>query len=186
MLNRGAKKDPKKHKISKCCVCGELFEHEAKRDAKYCSYKCWSIRVEKRTYNCMYCGKENVTNNKDTKKYCNKECYHNHLSVLLKGDKSHFYINGNCENIQRDRYINRRKVRAWRNKIPKRDKNTCTNCGSNENLQAHHIKSWAKFPELRYLESNGITLCHECHQLEHGRRFAAPYIRITKQTIKFD
>ena len=55
--------------------------------------------------------------------------------------------------------------RSWRNKIFSRDKKTCRKCGNNEGrLFAHHIRPFARFPELRLDENNGITLCRRCHE----------------------
>ena len=52
----------------------------------------------------------------------------------------------------------------WRTKVFERDNYTCQICGvKNCFLTAHHIKSRAKFPKLRYNVSNGITLCELCH-----------------------
>ena len=48
-----------------------------------------------------------------------------------------------------------------------RDNYKCRICNSNENLQVHHLKSYKKYPELRYEPTNGITLCKCCHQLFH-------------------
>ncbi|MES2401836.1 MAG: HNH endonuclease [Pseudomonadota bacterium] len=45
----------------------------------------------------------------------------------------------------------------------------CIHCGdvSGGNLQAHHRKEWAEYPELRFDVNNGITLCKWCHWLAH-------------------
>jgi hypothetical protein len=55
----------------------------------------------------------------------------------------------------------------FRKNVLKRDEKICQNCGSNENLHVHHIKSFSKHPESRYDVNNGITLCKQCHQKEH-------------------
>jgi 5-methylcytosine-specific restriction endonuclease McrA len=61
---------------------------------------------------------------------------------------------------------------SWRAEVRKRDGYKCRKCGSRKRLQIHHIKSWAKAPELRYTPSNGITLCRTCHQRIWGNEQA--------------
>jgi 5-methylcytosine-specific restriction endonuclease McrA len=56
--------------------------------------------------------------------------------------------------------------KLWREFCFKRDNYTCQKCGATKTyLTVHHIKSWAKYPDLRYEKSNGITLCEPCHSL---------------------
>lgn len=56
------------------------------------------------------------------------------------------------------------KMREWRKLVFERDDYTCQICGKKGgNLNAHHIKPFSIFPELRFDVSNGITLCKKCH-----------------------
>ena len=59
-------------------------------------------------------------------------------------------------------------LQTWSKIIRERDKNTCLFCGSSNQIEAHHIKQRAFFPELITDIENGISLCHECHLRAHG------------------
>ena len=67
---------------------------------------------------------------------------------------------------------NSQEYREWRAAVYERDHYTCQNCGQvGGTLNAHHIKSFARHPELRLDVNNGITLCKRCHKLAHDRGF---------------
>lgn len=53
----------------------------------------------------------------------------------------------------------------WRKEVYERDKYTCRwpGCNSKTCINAHHIRKWADFPHLRFVISNGITLCEDHH-----------------------
>ena len=69
----------------------------------------------------------------------------------------------------------RRKVRKgvqyklWRDSVFARDNWTCQCCKERGSivLNAHHIKGYSQYKELRTNIGNGITLCERCHRLYH-------------------
>lgn len=62
------------------------------------------------------------------------------------------------------------EYKAWRYKIFVRDNFQCQLCKcKNGKLQAHHIVRWADNPKLRFLVTNGITLCEGCHDHVTGK-----------------
>lgn len=70
---------------------------------------------------------------------------------------------------QHKRYVHltgTKEYQEWRTQVFERDNYTCRECGDRGvYLEAHHIKSWAKFPEERYVVENGLTMCKPCHQM---------------------
>ena len=84
------------------------------------------------------------------------------MSESRKGRKSHFYKHGKS-NEYRKRY-NDVEYKIWRESVFERDNYTCQDCGDRGvYITAHHIKSWSKYPDLRFELSNGLTLCEPCH-----------------------
>ena len=56
------------------------------------------------------------------------------------------------------------EYRLWREAVFARDNFICQKCSKRGgNLEAHHIKSFKNFPELRFAIDNGLTLCVLCH-----------------------
>jgi len=70
----------------------------------------------------------------------------------------------------------------WRNKVYLRDKYACQwpGCSSKQRLNAHHIKTWAHYPGLRFIVENGITLCYRHHKMISGMEesYEIPFLRI--------
>lgn len=80
-----------------------------------------------------------------------------------------------AERQVRDQYPQRirnsREYQEWRACVFERDHYTCQNCGQiGGTINAHHIKSFKDYPELRLEVSNGITLCLKCHKMAHGKK----------------
>ena len=93
-------------------------------------------------------------------------------SISLSGKNNPNYIHGLSR--ERTKHYKDMKYKDWRKQVFERDKYTCQKCGKvGCYLEPHHIKSWAKYLDLRYVVSNGITVCEECHCLidEYKRRF---------------
>jgi endogenous inhibitor of DNA gyrase (YacG/DUF329 family) len=176
--NRGPGR-PRSQRTHICLVCGKAFQYVAYRDAKYCSQECWNVRGEKTLVQCAYCGKEKkvlvCTLKSGRNKYCSKRCYDLDKREQLKGQKSHLWEGGKTKASALAR--TRAKYREWRRAVFARDDYSCQRCGARSSkgktvyLHAHHIKHFSTQLELRYDLSNGITLCEDCHTLEHNHKF---------------
>lgn len=85
-----------------------------------------------------------------------------------KGVKHHNWKGGITTENAKTR--SSRRYAKWRTTVFERDDYTCIDCcARNGNgvaiyLEAHHIKSFAEYPDLRFDIDNGITLCRGCHK----------------------
>lgn len=95
-------------------------------------------------------------------------------SKVLRGENHPNWNEGSSRGYKWESYKNNRDYRIWREAIYKRDDYTCQSCKQRGgHLAPHHIKSWTKYPTLRFEVNNGITLCESCHALTYnykGRR----------------
>lgn len=86
-----------------------------------------------------------------------------------KSKKYHWNYKGGISN---ENHIirNSTEMKVWRSKVFIRDNFTCQKCNVKGGvLNAHHIKPFAHYPELRFELSNGLTLCKCCHIEEHKK-----------------
>lgn len=85
------------------------------------------------------------------------------LSIMRRGPNGSNWQGGICESTELLRHTIEYKI--WREAIFGRDNYTCRECKRRGGrLHPHHIKSFAKFPELRFDVNNGFTLCEDCHK----------------------
>ena len=90
-------------------------------------------------------------------------------------EKHNHYVDGKGyeRTGERRAEMGRIEYRLWREAVFKRDDFTCQECGVRGcRLEADHIRPWVAFPELRYDQNNGRTLCRPCHLKAptHGSR----------------
>lgn len=136
-----------------CGICGVGF-NSRKPERKYCNACKQKIKDGKHkvpTLTCEWCKKDFRQRGGHYTKYCSKSCRYDALKVPNKDNRRGY------------------KYKKWITSVYQRDNYTCQNCGAIGMIHAHHIKQWKDYQELRYEVSNGVTLCQDCHSIEHGR-----------------
>lgn len=138
--------------MKKCTVCAIEFRGIG---VKFCSLKCNGISSKELI-------RSEMTREKMSFAKKGVKLSEEHKSKLgLKGELNPNWKGGSSKCYKTGYYSSNYK--KWRAEVFKRDGYSCRDCGSCGYITAHHIKSFAKFPELRYELSNGLTLCEKCH-----------------------
>jgi len=74
------------------------------------------------------------------------------------------------------------EYKNWQMGVFRRDGFKCqmVGCGRKGKIHAHHIKRWADCPTLRFVITNGITLCYHCHEKvkDHETEYEAQFMSI--------
>ena len=165
----------------KCLYCGkerQVYYSDIKRGkGKYCNRKCWDKHKRKlpKYIKCDFCGIkfENKTSQRN-KRFCSRKCYSNSIKgVYPKNLKGKRGIKPRTWHLRKRPLHAGIKYQEWRIAVWKRDNFTCQNCGKTANelkklgikICADHIKPYCNYPKLRYVVSNGRTLCFPCHEL---------------------
>ena len=115
---------------------------------------------------CRFCKVEYnvILARKEKSKYCSRKCKGDWQSENLIGEKSSSWAGGFVPAYKYMR--NWRIAKEWRKAVFNRDNYTCQSCQkTNCYLEAHHLLPFSFFPDLRWVVSNGQTLCKECHAL---------------------
>lgn len=157
----------------KCTKCD--YETENKKSmSNHNRYGCSGYEKNKK---CKYCGEILIKRHKPKEQgfFCDRTCYSLWRSVNLIKEKAPNYKDGKCN----ERLLIRARLqfKNWRRAVFKRDNFTCQKCGDSKggNLEAHHIKEFSKFIELRFDINNGITLCKKCHKETDNYGFKKRY-----------
>ena len=81
-----------------------------------------------------------------------------------KGELHYRYITDRTK-LKKKKERNDAAYFEWRKNVWLRDGYICklANPDCSGKIEAHHINGWAEYPELRYQNNNGITLCHAHH-----------------------
>lgn len=174
----------KKKSWYKCvCDCGNVFNRRADiliEGVDRCKSDCPignKPRADKGTrrkpdawklYSCDICGEEYERLECTAAKkhnFCSKDCRRKGIKFWMNGELNHSYIE-NREDLSDIRQSIEGK--SWILKVFKRDDYRCTVCKEHGKIQAHHLKSFTRFPEFRFDLNNGATMCEECHKEFHS------------------
>ena len=119
-----------------------------------------------RKLKCAFCGEFFIPKNSTLNhRFCGQEC-----KKKSQAGTEPEHLKANRGRKPRTYHLRKRDKhgsafdREWRTSVFERDNYTCQECGSKQKLQAHHIKPYKAFPELRHELSNGKTLCKSCHE----------------------
>ena len=139
-----------------------------------------AANIARRVYlKCLGCGATQLVPPSIAKrrKFCSWECRQKNMpppnaggGEWMQGEGNPNWKGGKPTAGGRPKYT--KENNRWRRVVYRRDSRTCQECGFKAEgpgqLNAHHIKPWAKFPDDRFDVDNGVTLCLKCHRTKHN------------------
>lgn len=167
-----------------CLTCNRAFvpkrcDSGAWSKSKYCSRYCAVCKVEGFPTlfkgNCEYCGtpfKRKLYTGGPLPRFCSGSCvvkarWESIYPPYESGENHPNWKGGVTTPNEKARTS--REYRQWQKALFIRDLNHCVQCGNgHDEIHAHHIFSFADFPQYRYELWNGVTLCKKCHYKAHG------------------
>lgn len=163
-MPRKTRSDKKPRVVRHCEFCNMRFEfQDAPSNARrrFCSVECrrrgCKVGPEKKPrtpHVCKLCGKVFIDEHAERpRRFCSNKCH-----AISKRRKNHKHPRGDLA----------ADLQKWAREVILRDEK-CIRCGVQGPLQAHHINSYAKHPELRLDISNGAALCPVCHHAQHPK-----------------
>lgn len=161
---------PKKGKWLNCLYCGKkawTSQWRLKFKRRFCNreHQLLSYKKEAFNKNCIICNKKFYCQPCQIKYRHRQTCSITCRSKLKTLRAKENRIKNGFTKHQIDRSIRYSKeAQDWRKKVFERDDYTCQHCKVKGGyLEADHIKPFAYFSELRFIVSNGRTLCRKCH-----------------------
>ena len=161
-------------------MCDKVFEHWGQR--VFCSQDCKNLSQKKINFiTCHFCDRNYVRRDCELHwhsernyklNFCSAVCRSSHYS----GENNPNWIKDRSELKDQNRSIRySTAMKEWRQTVFKRDDFSCLLCSNRSRkghgvvLNAHHIKRFADFPDLRFDVNNGVTLCVHCHNMVTGK-----------------
>ena len=153
-------------RIEICQVCGARFlcgRYRRKTCGESCRVKALSVYRKKACQTLE--GKVQI---REANKCAQRELI-GKPNPCRAGVLSNFWKGGITLEAQCLRNKHQSELRTWREKVYTRDNYICRLCDERGGrLNAHHILSFALYPEYRFDVDNGVTLCRSCHSVLEG------------------
>lgn len=115
---------------------------------------------------CNYCGKRffKKKHSITEKNFCSREHF-----FLYNVGENHSSYNPNMSDEEREAGRTYPEYRNWVSSVYSKFLYKCVVCGSNQDIVAHHLDSYAEYPQRRLDINNGVVLCNKHHmEFHHG------------------
>jgi hypothetical protein len=112
------------------------------------------------------CGRNSISTSTNLRHGRSRSCGCLQREIVKEIGKANMFLTD--EEREERRHRDDTLVKIWRLAVYERDNYTCQKCWvRGGELRAHHKDCWCDYPERRFEEENGVTLCVDCHNKIH-------------------